>query len=107
MKKLDELNERLARLDERLEELKVNHKREVEAINDEKAMLEEVIAMLTSFLVAVNDSFASLCLVHATGKVTAADLKSFADEAGLEVPDELTSSEEAEQADTELHTATA
>lgn len=97
MKKLDELNERLARLDEKLDQLEKNYKSEVEALNDEKSMLEEVIAMVTAFLSEANESFNTLCIAHASGGITTGDLKTYADKTSLEIPVELAADEEASE----------
>lgn len=99
MKKLDELNEKLLKIDERLEMLEKNYKAEVAALQDQKEMIEEMITILTSFLVEHNGAFASLCLSHTTGGVKAADLKTFATQTGFEIPPELEAAEEVEQAD--------
>ncbi|MAF43468.1 MAG: hypothetical protein CMI54_04765 [Parcubacteria group bacterium] len=97
MKKLDELNERLARLDEKLEKLIKDHEAEVCALNDEKAMLEEVVAMMTAFLSEANEAFTTLCVAKIDGGVTSGDLKTYGETMGLEIPDELTADEEATQ----------
>jgi hypothetical protein len=100
MNKLDELNEKLAKIDERLEMLEKNYKAEVEALLDQKQMIEETIAILMGFLVEHNGAFATLCLSQTTGGIKAADLKTFAEQTGYEIPEELATAEETEQTDT-------
>lgn len=101
MKILDELNEKLAKIEERIEILKKNHKAEIEALEDKREATEEVIAILMSFLVEHNGAFATLCLSQSTGGIKAADLKTFAEQTGYDIPPELTAEEETGEADTD------
>ena len=97
MKKLDELNEKLARLTDLMEKKDLDYKAEMEALAHEKNMLEEVIATVMAFLSEANEAFGTLCIAQSTGGVTAGDLKTYAQSAGLEIPAELETVEETEE----------
>ena len=98
--KRDELNEKLVKLEEAIEKLKKDHEAEIEALEDERKKLEEMVAFVDSFLSGVDGAFATLCLAHKTGNITSADLKTFAEQSELSIPDELQATEEAGEEDT-------
>jgi len=99
MNRLDELNEKLARLLNQRDELLNNHKEQIRAINDEISNVEEVVSMLASFLSSINESFQTLCVSHQTGGASTAEFITFACEVGLETPPDFEAAEEVKQED--------